>query len=301
MRTRVISTIGILSLAGLLMACGSNNSNCDETLTDCSGECVDLQTDPDNCGTCGTAVGAGQTCEGGMTVDLCTSPELFCGGGCVDPDADENYCGATDCLGGQEGVMCDPNEECNSGACECPQDYTACDMDTCVNLDNNIDHCGACYNQCETANGASCIEGVCRADVTYAGTLAPQTGRWDFNGNIGLPAGDAECEANWANSTVCTASELIWAGDEGQLIGAVDNNQNPVASWWNNDDAAGDIIQCVFTTMENVRWSYETAHDGNGGSFYPLNVDGSLGDLDTSAVCGDTHAVACCYRAVAIP
>ena len=68
-------------------------------------------------------------------------------------------------------------------------------------------------------------------------------GRWDFGGNIGLPAGDLECESNWPNSTVCTAQELIWASQEGQLEGAVDVDGTPVASWWNNDDEAADNFE----------------------------------------------------------
>ena len=303
MRTRVTPFLAILSLVGTLAltACSDDAPACLEGEADCNGVCYDLDTNIDNCGACGTVCNAGQTCESGACVDICPAGELFCDGACVDPNTDVNYCGATDCAGGATGEQCAANYECVGGGCECNDpDYTECSPGVCVNLDTDLGNCGQCGTVCETANGASCIDGICRAQVTYAGTLAPQDGRWDFGGNIGLPAGDAECEANWANSTVCTSIELVYAGEEGQLVGAMDTNGDAVVSWWNNDDLAADATQCVYTTMENVRWSYRTAHVGNGGSYYPLLVDGTLGPLNTTAVCGDTHSVACCYRAVAI-
>lgn len=308
MRTRVNSLLGILSLMATLglAACGGGDADdggpaCADGTTDCEGLCLDTRVDPDNCGACGSVCGDGYECAEGACVSICEEREQFCGGACINPEDNRDYCGATDCAGGQTGEACAANYDCVGGACSCERaDYTECGPGVCVNLNEDINNCGICGTRCDTANGASCIDGICRAAVTYAGTLAPQNGRWDFAGNIGLEAGDAECEVNWPNSTVCTAIELVYAGLEGQVSDAVDINGDPVVSWWNNDDAAGDETQCVFTTMENVRWSYETAHVGNGGSYYVLQPDGTLSDLYTDAVCGDTHSVACCYRAIAI-
>lgn len=267
----------------------------------CEGLCIATAQDVDNCGDCGVRCDLGYNCEAGACRPFCATGEQFCDGACIDPNVDRNYCGATDCANGQLGEVCAPNHECNGGTCVCDaSEYTECGPGLCVDLQTDIDSCGTCGTVCETANGASCINGICRAQVTYAGTLEPQNGRWEFGGNIGLPAGDAECEANWPNSTVCTRIELVYAGEEGELAGVVDVLGNPVVSWWNNDDDAGDDVQCVYTTMENVRWSYLTAHVGNGGSYFVLQPDGTLSDLRTDAVCPDTHAVACCYRAVAI-
>ncbi len=48
---------------------GDGGPGCAAGETSCAGTCVDLQTDPDNCGTCGSACGTGDVC---------------CGGGCVE-------------------------------------------------------------------------------------------------------------------------------------------------------------------------------------------------------------------------
>ena len=307
MTMRAMSLFGILAMVATLglTACpgdpGQGGPNCLETEIDCEGVCIDTARDIDNCGACGTRCGAGYSCEAGTCTAICEANEQFCDGACVDPTTDRNYCGATDCVNGQGGEACAINYDCVGGSCDCLREgYTECGANVCVDLQTDINNCGTCGTVCETANGASCMNGICRAAVTYAGTLEPQNGRWEFGGAIGLPAGDAECETMWPNSTVCTNHELVWASEEGQLLDAVDTLGNPVVSWWNNDDNAGDEIQCVYTTMENVRWSYPTAHVGNGGSYYQLQPDGTLSDLLTDAVCGDSHAVACCYRAIAI-
>jgi hypothetical protein len=292
----------MITTLGLAACGGGNEAKCAEGETECGDLCLDLAVDIDNCGACGTVCAAGQTCSASACTDICAAGQQFCGGGCVDPGTDPAFCGATDCAGGAIGEQCANNYDCVGGGCECnvAGGYTECGPNSCVDLTSDINNCGTCGTVCETANGASCIDGICRAAVTYAGTLPPQNGRWDFGGEIGLPAGDAQCEANWPNSTVCTSTELVYAGLEGQLFEATDTDGAAVASWWNNDDEGPDTTQCVFTTGENVRWSYQTGHVGNGGSYYSLLPDGTLDELNTSAVCGDTHAVACCYRAVAI-
>lgn len=48
-----------------LIDCGNIPGQCNPPLTDCSGTCVDLQTDEANCGTCGNACALGQTCQAG--------------------------------------------------------------------------------------------------------------------------------------------------------------------------------------------------------------------------------------------
>src|SRR5262249_18498296 len=47
--------------------CGSCGNVCPaEKSSCCAGTCIDLQDDPTNCGTCGTACGSNQSCCGGQ-------------------------------------------------------------------------------------------------------------------------------------------------------------------------------------------------------------------------------------------
>ena len=85
-------------------------------LTCCGGTCIDMDTDEQNCGTCGNKCGKGETC---------------CHGKCSKVDSDEKHCGicgnecAKDCL-------------CCHGNCTAP---------------NSNDDCGSCGNKCHGKAG----------------------------------------------------------------------------------------------------------------------------------------------------
>ncbi len=49
---------------------GDGGPWCQAGLMECSGKCVDIQTDPANCGGCGQICTAGMTCAGGV----CSGP-----------------------------------------------------------------------------------------------------------------------------------------------------------------------------------------------------------------------------------
>jgi hypothetical protein len=66
-------------------------------LKSCDGDCVDVQSDPKNCGTCGTH------CFSGSYLDGC------CNGGCVDFASDSSNCGGC-------GISCGGNA-CIGGRC----------------------------------------------------------------------------------------------------------------------------------------------------------------------------------------
>jgi hypothetical protein len=166
--------------------------------TACSGTCIDTQTDNANCGGCGNACSAGQTCMAGV----CTCPmgQMTCSGACVDTQTDNANCGAcgnacpvgqtcmagacrVDCMAprticgmgagqtcvdtqtdnancGSCGNACPAGQGCVSGACRCPMGSTACGMPAmCVNTQTDTNNCGACGNVCGA--GQSCNAGVC--------------------------------------------------------------------------------------------------------------------------------------------
>ncbi|WP_437279540.1 MXAN_6577-like cysteine-rich protein [Sorangium sp. So ce375] len=139
---------------------------CREGQTDCSGKCVNLETDPGNCGDCGVKCPMGHVCAGGACA--CAGDLTECDGACVDVLSDRLNCGR--CKNG-----CAPAQLCEGGACACPAGLMDCDG-SCADLQTSQLHCGACGVACE--RGAFCQAGACTCVVgTYdeLGDRFPQT------------------------------------------------------------------------------------------------------------------------------
>jgi hypothetical protein len=84
-------------------------------LTDCSGQCVNRQTDRDHCGRCDQSCGSGYICQDGVCALSCQPGLSECGGQCVDTQIDPRHCGecGSTCSGGAP--------ICVSGSCApCP-------------------------------------------------------------------------------------------------------------------------------------------------------------------------------------
>ncbi len=151
--------------------CGASNTCCDgRAQWCCSGVCVDLDTDPNHCGNCGTACASGQTCCGGN----CYPTSLTCGkcgtqrGVCSDdrtwsflPCSGEGTCvwGTSRSCGGGNGLQfCGPN--CQWGTtCLCESPYILCNG-VCVDINSDSGNCGFCGNGC--GPGGWCEQGLCQ-------------------------------------------------------------------------------------------------------------------------------------------
>ncbi len=136
--------------------------DCDVGLTYCTevSACVDLQSDLNNCGACGSICESGLVavdCRDGECVRAdCPVGQEYCGAVdlCRDLSSDPGHCGAcaNACASGVcTGGVCAPSGACNLGQTDCGG---VC-VDTCCNNQN----CGACGNACPS--GTTCFEGIC--------------------------------------------------------------------------------------------------------------------------------------------
>jgi hypothetical protein len=132
-------------------SCGSGGGCCC-TLSVCSGQCVNTQSDNNNCGVCGKACGAGNSCQNGS---CCTTGQTNCGGTCTNLLTDTNNCNAC-------GNVCPAGHTCVNGSC-CGAGLLSCGAQ-CVNPQNDPNNCGACFNVCPAAapncNGGGCCAGT---------------------------------------------------------------------------------------------------------------------------------------------
>ena len=210
-------------------------SLCRDTETCCPSEgCLDLSTDPMNCGGCAVSCGLGETCKdaqctcGDVSTQggrLCASDEACCGstptcttvaapvcscGGvpcgigqvccdesCVRVDRDEENCGAC-------GQACGIGQLCSGARCVCQSGFSDCDGDPATGcetqLSADVQNCGACGHLCDP--GEVCSRGSC---VTSC-----QVGRADCDGScVDVLSDRANCGAC---GNECPAGEVCSAG-----------------------------------------------------------------------------------------
>ena len=84
--------------------------SCQTGLTNCSGTCVNLQTDNYNCGTCATTCPSGQVCTKGSCAVTCAAGLTNCSGVCVNLQTSNANCGSC-------GSACSPGQACKVGKC----------------------------------------------------------------------------------------------------------------------------------------------------------------------------------------
>ncbi|MBQ1926955.1 MAG: hypothetical protein II180_12650, partial [Proteobacteria bacterium] len=177
MRKKWLYLFGLSVVAGL--AGCSSESDPDSVMTEClsdtgqtyycasneiccNGGCV-KETDM-NCGICGNRCSEGSHCQAGLCV--CPATGTFCSmtcisSGCVDTLTNPSHCGG-------ENIACKGGEVCDSGVCStsCSYDLDNCDG-RCIDLENNVDNCGACGNACAKADASNnvsrsyCLNGSC--------------------------------------------------------------------------------------------------------------------------------------------
>jgi hypothetical protein len=152
----------LVGLAGHGACTGNSNPDvnfCSKQI--CGGNCVDVATDPANCGACGKAckTNEGEVCDAGKCSLACGGGTKKCDSSCIDTKSDPANCG--DC-----GKKCDAGQVCDgAGKCgfSCVKGQLACDG-KCVDPLTDNGFCGA-MGDCMGANaGKKCDPGnVCSA------------------------------------------------------------------------------------------------------------------------------------------
>lgn len=192
--------------AGLLVQYRStvagDTDACPASAALCSNICTVIQADPGNCGACGNAcstANATPVCSSGACgIAACNTGFQNCNNlssdGCeVNVASDPHNCGAC----GNNCSVPNGTPACTSSACSvgaCNTGFGDCDhnvLNGCeVNVNADLNNCGACGNVCNTPNGTpACQSGACAIAACNGGYSD-----CDHNALNG-------CEANLQNDT----------------------------------------------------------------------------------------------------
>ncbi len=175
-----------------LGACNAGFANCDGTAA--NGCEANTSSSTTNCGTCGRACAAGQSCAAGVCG--CPAGQTVCGAACVNTSTDPNNCGLC-------GTVCPAGRSCVGGTCACPAGQTLCGG-VCVNLSTDTANCGACGRACTA--GMSCTAGACTGGGPVNNACASAT-------PLSLLAGTTTVSGTTVGATVdgsCGGGPDVW-------------------------------------------------------------------------------------------
>ncbi|GAC1351620.1 MAG: hypothetical protein NVSMB1_06380 [Polyangiales bacterium] len=108
--TACIDTSGLTGGQRACDVCADAGSGGTCTPASCAGSCVNIESDPNHCGGCGTACRVGEICRG----HVCSCPESHtCGATCIDIESDPANCGSC----GRSCVAINCTSSCSKGTC----------------------------------------------------------------------------------------------------------------------------------------------------------------------------------------
>lgn len=156
--------------------CRDPSVNCAPPTQHCDGFCVNLNTDRNNCGSCGRQCASHLVCVNGTCG--CPAGTIECGETCVDIRTDRDHCGGCGWSCGSDGHCgngwCVVQGSCSAGANTCDH-YEECAWDPvwnqariCVQSASGKTRCAGDY----APHGASCGECINDSDCT---ALHPNT------------------------------------------------------------------------------------------------------------------------------
>ncbi len=182
----------------------------------CDGDCVDLLSDSDHCGSCTTQCDlTTEMCLAGQCVFDCGA-EYFCGGTCVDTSSDPQNCGECDlqcptginCVNGECIVHLDPSI---SGRVEYPNSTVLIDGDITVQPYNGSDDVTTC-----DPGETGCLHLVARRiEVASGGTIHAEGAGFGGGGGGGGAPGTTGTSFNCSHVCVSCSAGSGGAGHIG--------------------------------------------------------------------------------------
>lgn len=131
---------------------------------ECSGECVDLQSDCRHCGACDRHCRLGEYCVNGK-LECREGFDRDPGGVCRDTLSDEMWCGR-----GPGKIRCSSTQRCSNGQCVCPPGLRALGGAICIDPTTDERSCGAAAVAC--AEGEVCRAGQCTCPAGFRRTAS---------------------------------------------------------------------------------------------------------------------------------
>ncbi len=204
---------------------GNPSAVCAVGQSNCSGSCVNIQSDNRHCGGCGRLCSGGTSCVDGKCI--CSGASQLCGATCADTQTNNTHCGMCN-------KACGVNQLCTAGKCICLPGLTDCGS-SCSDTTSDAKNCGMCGRACgngEVCSNSQCQNGACPRDTKNCGgscvnvsTNALACGDCGISCGAGqtCQAGQCGCEGtNTLCSGVCanTASDTNNCGDCGKVCAA---------------------------------------------------------------------------------
>jgi hypothetical protein len=208
----------LAALAGGHIGCGSDSlvgGDCRAGLSECNLKCVDLNQDPNNCGSCGNVCKGEQICFAGK---CSTEGDIYAvlhdGGDGAAPDA-----GADVSTGGDAAVDVATAETGSDGGSDAIGDGAAGDGTACVPPFDNADHCGDCDTKCSGSTPVCGLQGTykclaaCQAPLEACG--AECVDKFSDENNCGM------C-GHICPSGICQAAKCVGAGFGHEIVIGMD-------------------------------------------------------------------------------
>lgn len=133
----------------------------------CNGQCVNLQSDKQNCGDCGKVCDSDEVCHHGRCASSNNNNQATCTDGKKNGKETDIDCGGSTCPACGDGKTCKNSTDCSSGVCS----FGHCQIPSCIDGVKNENETGVdCGGSCKP-----CLKGIIGNPVQIYNPPAPPT------------------------------------------------------------------------------------------------------------------------------